>query len=334
LFKKGAPGIGLDIGSKKVKLVRLRKTKQGYSLVYFGSIPTPPGAVEAGFIHDPERLGECIGELVNDLKLKNKAVVSAVSGPQVYTRTLVMPRMKTSDQRVAIRYEATTFLPIPVDEAAIDISPLTFFEDEGGKKVDLFFVAVRKQQVDNLSQTCKVAGLRLAAVEIEPLALHRLLKDDGSGVQAFINIGATRSTFSVFNGEALKFYRHLSFGCSPFLLGPAMDMEGAVAGLDKVVLGNSEDHQYLLGDVISELSRSIEYYHMQNENEIKKLVLCGGGANIKGLDHALTQGISISVSNADSLYHVELPTDISEPVKQELSHDFAVALGLAAREVI
>ncbi|MGE5389704.1 MAG: type IV pilus biogenesis protein PilM [Deltaproteobacteria bacterium] len=334
MFKKGAPGIGLDIGSKKVKLVKLRKTKNGYTLVNYGSIPTPPGAVDSGFIHDPERLGECLGELVDDLRLKKKAVVSAVSGPQVYTRTLVMPRMKPAEQRAAIRYEATTFLPIPVDEASIDISPLTFFEDEGGKKVDLFFVAVRKQQVENLSQACKIAGLQLAAVEIEPLALHRLLKDNGSGVEAFINIGATRSTFSVFNGEALKFYRHLSFGCSPFLLGPSMDMEGGVTGLEKVVLGSREDHQYLLRDIISELARSIEYYHMQNGNEIKKLMLCGGAASIKGLDAVLTEGINISVTNADTLHQIELPAGITEAVRQELGNDYAVALGLAAREVI
>ncbi|NLW92858.1 MAG: type IV pilus assembly protein PilM [Syntrophomonadaceae bacterium] len=334
MSKKAAPGIGLDIGSRKVKIVQLKKTRNGYSLVNFGSIKTPPGAVDSGYIHDPERLGECLGELIVDLKLKNKAVVSAVSGPQVYTRTLVMPRMKPAEQRVAVRYEATTFLPIPVDEAAIDISPLTFFEDEEGKKVDLFFVAVRKQQVENLSETCRIAGIKLAAVEIEPLALHRLLKDDGLGVQAFVNIGATRSTFSVFNGEALKFYRHLSFGSSPFLLGPSMDMEGGVAGLEKVVLGSSEEHQFLLRDIISELSRSIEYYNMQNENEINKLMLCGGAASINGLDAVLAEGINISVINADTLDRIELPTDTSEAVRQEMGNDYAVALGLAAREVI
>jgi len=333
LFKKGAPGIGLDIGNKKVKLVRLRKTRDGFSLAEYGSIPTPPGAVEAGFVHDPEKLGEFLGQLVGDLKLKNKAVVSAVSGPQVYIRSLVMPRMKPVEQRAAIRYEATTFLPIPVDEASIDISPLTFFEDEGGKKVDLFFVAVRKQQVENLHLTCKIAGLKLAAVEIEPLALHRLLKPDNAGVQAFVNIGSSRSTFSVFNGEALKFYRHMSFGYSPFIPAGSAN-NGEATGLDQVELGNSEDHQYLLPDIIAELTRSVEYYHMQNQNGIKNLMLCGGGARIRGLDKVLAEGINITVINADTLQRIGLPADISDSHRQELRNDFAVALGLAAREVI
>lgn len=335
MFKKGAPGIGLDIGSKKVKLVRLRKVNDRYAMLAYGSIPTPPGSVEAGFIHDPERLGECLGELVGDLKLKKKAVVSAVSGPQVYTRSLVMPRMKPAEQREAVRYEATTFLPIPVDEASIDISPLNFFEDNEGKKVSLFFVAVRKQQVDNLRLACDIAGLKLAAVEIEPLALHRLLKADGAGGQAFVNIGASRSTFSVFQGEAPKFYRHLSFGSSPFLLQSKTQGNGqSAAGLDTIDLGSHDDHQYLLQDIIAELARSIEYYHMQNEAEIKKLLLCGGGARIKGLDKSLSEGLNLSVVNADTLSLIDLPTGTGDPAKQELKNDYSVALGLAAREVI
>lgn len=334
MLKKGAPGIGLDIGSKKVKLVRLRKTKDGYSLMTCGSIPTPPGSVDAGFVHDPERLGECLGQLVGDLKLKKKAVVSAVSGPQVYIRSLVMPRMKPAEQREAIRYEATTFLPIPVDEASIDISPLNFFEDNEGKKVDLFFVAVRKQQVENLRLACEIAGLRLAAVEIEPLALHRLLKADESGVQAFVNIGASRSTFSVFQGEALKFYRHLPFGCSPFLQGVAQNNEAAVTAIENIELGSSGDHQYLLSDIIAELARSVEYYHMQNQTGINKLLLCGGGARIKGLDKSLAEGLNISVTNADTLSQIKLAAGTNEKAEQELRYDYAVALGLAAREVI
>jgi len=333
LFNKAAPGIGLEIGDKTIKIARLRKTREGFALADYGSIPTPPGAVEAGFVNDPARLGEFLGQLVRDLGLRNKSVVSAVAGPQVYTRSLIMPRMKPEEQRAAIRYEATTFLPIPVDEASIDISPLTFFEDGEGKKVDLFFVAVRKQQVANLGLACKIAGLKLAAVEIEPLALHRLLKHDDSRVQAFVNIGSSRSTFSVFDGEALKLYRHMSFGFCSFI--PAEPGENEeVTRIDETEIGVSGDCQYLLRDSITELNRSIEYYHMQNPNEIKTLMLCGGGARVKGLEPVLAEGIKLSVTKADILHRIKVPAAISDSVRQELRHDFAVALGLAAREAI
>jgi len=329
-----APGIGLDIGNKKIKLVRIKRGGQGVKLVDYGCKFSPPGSVEAGMIQDPERLGERLGELVDDMKMSKQPAVSVVAGPQVYIRNFVMPRMKSRELKTAVRYESSTFLPIPIDEAAIDISPLQYFEDEEGKKVEVFFVAVRKLQVENLRLACEIAGLKLAAVEIEPLALHRLSSRDPSEQQVFVNVGASRSTFSVFKGEALIFNRHLSFGCSAFAQSYLHGQDTPFTGLQSIEIGSSGEHQYLVRDMIAELARAMEYYNMQKSETINNLWLCGGGAQLKGLDQALSEGINCPVSIFDSLRRVEIPDNIDETVRKELKYDYAVALGLAARGVI
>jgi len=79
LFSK-PPGIGIDIGSKKIKVARVKNTKQGIKVVSFDSISTPAGTVEAGNILNPERLGEELGLLVGKLKIKHNKVVSVVAG--------------------------------------------------------------------------------------------------------------------------------------------------------------------------------------------------------------------------------------------------------------
>ncbi len=333
LFSR-APGIGLDIGYKKIKLVRIKRSGSRVKLVDYGSKFSPAGCVEAGMIQDPERLGERLGELVHEMKLNKQPVVSVVAGPQVYIRNFVMPHMKSQELRTAVRYEATTFLPIPVDEAEIDISPLRYIEDEEGKKVEVFFVAVRKLQVDNLRLACEIAGLKLTAVEIEPLALHRLSSGDLPEQQAFLNIGASRSTFSVFHGEALTFHRHLSFGCSVFAQSYLHGQDTSFTGLQSIELGSSSEHQYLVRDMIAELARAMEYHAMQNAEPINTLWLCGGGARIKGLDEALTEGVNCRVAVFDSLARVEISNNIDEDTRDELKHDYAVALGLAARGVL
>ncbi|MEN6461952.1 MAG: type IV pilus assembly protein PilM [Syntrophomonas sp.] len=331
-----APGIGLDIGSKKIKLVTVRLWKKRVQIIDFGSIPTPPGVVEAGYILDPERLGEELGGLVATLKLKGKRVVSAVSGQQIYTRNLVMPRMKLKEMREAINFQATTFLPIPVEESAIDIFPLRNFEDDEGKKTEVFFVAVRQQQVDNLDTACRIAGLKLVAVEIEPLALFRLLgQNTNLGAQGFLNIGAVRSYFTVFHNGILIYYQSLAFGCSAFLRdNNYTNNENDSLGLDNIEIGQGNESYYLIKDIIAEVSRSVEYYHMQNEVGINKILLCGGGSRIKSLDVALATGIDQNVEIADTLADLDISNNINETEIQELKHDFSVALGLAVRKVI
>lgn len=330
-----APGIGLDIGSRKIKLVRVRKSSGGLQIIKWGSCLTPLGIVDAGVIHDPERLGEVIGDLVKEMDLQGRNVVAAVSGPQVYTRNLVMPKMKLSELKEAVKYEATTFLPIAVEEAAMDVFPLREFEDEDGKKLEVFFVAVRRQQVEYLQTTCSIAGLKVAVVDIEPLALNRALNHNSENhTVAFLNIGATRSYFSVFEDNLLVFNRHLAFGCSAFYQGDDFDLRTGDDGLDNVEITPGGQQDYLVRDIISEVARSAEYYHMQSPKPLEKIILCGGGSRLQGLEQAIATGINYSVEIVNPFTRFIQPAGLDEKGQRELRHDFVVALGLAARGVM
>lgn len=332
MFNK-APGIGLDIGSKKIKLARVKKVNNGLQVVKYGSLITPLGTVEAGNIFEPERVGEALGELVADLNLKGKSVISAVSGTQVYTRNLIMPRMKLEELKQTVTFEASTFLPIPIEEAAMDIFPLRNFEDEEGKKTEIFFVAVRRQQVENLQIVCQIAGLKLAAVEIEPLAVNRLLKEGNDyGVRAYLHIGASRSYYSVFREQVLIYHRYLSFGCSAFFEGKNPDNNDEM--IETINIKGDEQYNFLVRDIIAEVSRSIEYYTMQNEDKIEKILICGGGSRLHGLDEAIAANVNYPVETADNLPLLTLPGGINDRDNIELKHEFTVALGLAARGVI
>lgn len=333
LFNK-SPGIGLDIGSKKIKVARVKNSKQGIKLVGFDSIPTPPGTVETGNILDPARLGEELGQLVEKLKIKHQKVVSAVAGQQVYTRNIVMPRMSLEELKEAVSFQAINFLPIPVEDASIDIFPLRELEDDEGKKTELFFVAVRRQQVENLDTVCNFAGLNLVAVEIEPMAINRVLgRNNPAEVSAYLNIGASSSNFSVFKKNILVFYRSMSFGSSAFYEG--IGLNAGDINPEKIEFGQGNQYDYLTRDIIDDVTRSVEYYNMQNRGEaeqrVEKIWLCGGGSRFKGLDSSLAAGSGLEVEIANPLSELILPYELSEEQERDLKHDFLIALGLAAR---
>ena len=328
-------GIGLDIGGRMIKIAQVKNTKQGIKVLGFDRMDTPPGTVEGGNIIDPVVLGAELETLINRLKLKNKKVVSAVSGQQVYTRNIVMPRMKLDELKEAITFQAMNFLPIPVEDAAIDIFPLRDFEDEEGKQTEVFFVAVRRQQVENLDLVCKAAGLNLVAVEIEPLAVNRVLgRSNPEDFAAFLNIGGSRSHFSVFKKNVLVFYRSMSFGCSAFYEALKMNYPDGSGKPEDIHFGGGSIFDYLTRDIIDEVTRSVEYYNMQNrgdEEQIKKIWLCGSGSRFNGLDASLAAGSDLEIINADPLPALIIPNDINQEQLLDLKHDGLIALGLAAR---
>jgi len=317
-------GLGLDIGSRKIKLVSLFASQGKNPIIYrWDSMPTPPGTVEAGVILAPQLLGEALGELIQSGHYKNCSVTAAVSGVQVYTRNLIMPQMKIEELKEAVKYEAFRFLPIPVEDAAMDVFPLREREDDEGKKVEVFFVAVRRQQVENLKLICSIAGLRLRVVEIEPLAIQRVLNvHDNDRLIAYLNIGASHTHFSVFQGNVLVFNRHLPLGTMGLCLTTKPEMGQHYNELD-----------VLIRNIVSEVTRSVEYYHLQNFGSLDKMVLCGGGSRILNLDKLLASRINCEVEIANPLAGMILPPGIEKDKQRELQHDFAVALGLAVRGI-
>lgn len=329
-------GVGLDIGTRKIKLASVKKMGAQIRLMQYGEIPTPEGSVDAGNILEPETVGRCVQKLTSQLGLEGSKVFSAVSGQQIYIKNLVMPFMKTGELKEAAIFQAAEFLPIPIEEAAIDIFPFRHFEDDEGRKTEVFFAAARRQQVELLAEVCHDAGLRLAAVEIEPLAIYRTLeltaKDKIVGI---LNIGASRSQFSVFKTGLLSFLRSLSFGCSAFYQNIKGKTFKEDIHLEEIEAGEGSDYSYLVRDIMSELARSLEYYEMQNEGEaIERIFLCGGGSRLRNLDTYLTSGIGRTVKILDYTPPLWLPEGIAFSERQTLQHDFTIAMGLAVRGVV
>ncbi len=306
--------VGLDIGTFKTRLVHMMLMRDRYELIDYAALDTPTGAVENGVIIQPGLLGEKMGELTKELKLKGKMVISSVAGPQVYIRNIAMPKMKLNELRQAVYYQATTFLPIPVEEAVIDIFPMRNFDSDEGPKTELFFAAVRKQQVESLEECCRIAGLNMKIVDIEPLALNRVIANPNSfKTKAFLYIGATRSGFSVFDEESLLFYRPLALGAM---------------GID---FNQNQANDYFKREVLTEVTRSLEYYNMQFQAYPETIILCGYGSKLDELKEVLSENVTGLVQIGKLHNDITCPQHIDEATFHLLQYEYQIAIGLAMR---
>jgi len=324
--------VGLDVGSQSIKLVGMQKQRDTGNLKLFGQVAVPPGTVENGLINNPEEVGNELGKLVEQLKLKGSKVVSALSGQQVYTRLMTLPAMRPSEMRTAALYQSTSFLPISVDDITADIYPVRQFDDPQGKMAEVFFVAARKTQAENMVKACEIAGLKLTRLEIEPLALKTLYQPhlQKDKVSAVINIGAQRSYLSVFQSSTPVFIRSIGFGCTAFFqqIPQIVENECRLEDLN----AEDPDCQRLLRNLIDELVRSLDYFRLQNkEDSVTNILLCGGCARLGGIEEYLSRELNISVQLGSIVERIKLPPNITEEQKDDLRFDYPIALGLALR---
>lgn len=325
--------LGLDIGEKQTKLVELKKDAERYRITAYGSMATPPGAVDGGLVTDPVKLGDALKRLLQESQINPATpLVSAVAGQQVYTRLISLPTMKLDELRKAALYQASGFLPLNIEDVTADIYPVREYADSTGEKTEVLFVATRKSQVDSLFEACNRAGLKLKWVEIEPMGLARVyykqLTAPGADVRALVNIGASRSYIAFYECGLLVLLRSINFGCGVFYHQNEESQGREI--LAKVDVG-SEEFSSPMADFVGELSRSLSYAQIQLKFETESLSLTGGGARIPGMAEFLSRSLQLPCYSARPGEHIHLPAGINEREKMELVHDFPVAIGLALR---
>lgn len=240
------PIVGLDIGSQQIKAVEVRPTKGGFAVTALGIAPTPVGAVQNNMITDPKVMAQALKALFKDNGIGTKRVVGSVAGQNtVVVRVIEVPRMTDAELKETMKWEVERHVPFAPSETVMDYQalPLNGPPDEANPNMEVLLAVAQQDVVANFIDALFAAGLDPAAIDIEPLAAGRALLDivDGKPVfrppapvlpsaapaegeftgdfgdlnaaqeetAAIINIGASNTDISIFQGGQLVFPRSL-----------------------------------------------------------------------------------------------------------------------------
>ena len=124
--------VGLDVGTHAVRAVELTLGRDRPVLTGFGQVALPVGAVQHGEILDPALVSASLRRLWSEAGFRTRRVIVGVGNQRVIVRHVELPRMSEADLRSAIRFEAESLIPIPVDEAVLDFQIL----EEGPQATD------------------------------------------------------------------------------------------------------------------------------------------------------------------------------------------------------
>src|SRR3989475_9750719 len=121
LLPTGGATVGIDIGTRAIKVAQIRRTGKGPELQRFGIASTPRGSVEGGLVLDPQAVAQVLRGLLRTARIGARRAIIAVTGQNVLARVLRFPPIPEDEVKRAIRWEAERHLPFPVDEAVIDV---------------------------------------------------------------------------------------------------------------------------------------------------------------------------------------------------------------------
>jgi type IV pilus assembly protein PilM len=353
--------IGLDIGSHSIKLVGLEMTSRGPFLTHVGIKEIPYG----GEKEDPTFISEIIKALFREVGLKPGKVNLTISGSGVHVRRIVIPSMPKAELNEAVRWEMKSHLPFPIESAQIGFHILDEFMEKDLKKLDLIAVACPNHYIDRVLSIAEGAGLNPIHLSVGPfaiwnvlLALDQLKKEE---VVALVDLGAEKTGIYVFNDRILQFTREVTPAgmdlTRAIMDGMSSEEESTLiferAEKIKLQMGIPSKAFYektgnhstdlskipflvrpVLERLTAEIGRSLDYYRSQFSVErIDRLLLCGGGANLKNLDTSLSDELRLSVQRFNPLKEILFDAKkIDTQLLDQTGPVFTVAAGVAVPE--
>lgn len=355
---------GIDISDLSLKIAKIKKKKRSFVLSSLAETPIKSGLISDGEIKDSASLTEVIRRAVKNIqgeKLNTNYVIASLPEEKSFLQIIQLPKMKEEEIRKAIYFEAENYVPLPMDQVYLDfqvVPPLYGHLDH----IDALIAALPKKIVDSYLECLKGAGLKPVAFEIESQALSRaLVKNEVSpSPLLLIDLGATRTSFIVFSGHSLRFTTSIQVSSQNFTEAIADNLKVSLSdaenlkvkyGLEKKdqprettkdVDSKSEVFEALvpsLTDLVEQIKKYLEYYqshffheHFPKENRVvKKILISGGGSNLKGLAEFLSVELKIPVEKADPLVNILLKKQKIPPRGGSENLSFATAIGLALR---
>lgn len=342
--------VGLDIGTFAVRAAEV-SLGANPTLLNFGQVALPPGAVRNGEIVDSEAVGAAIRRLWSDGKFKAKSVVVGVANQRVIVRQAELPAMSDVDMRSALQFEAQELIPIPLDEAVLDFQVLEeFLAPDGELRAKLLIAAAQRDMVRTHLAAVERAGLSPRMVDLAPFALIRALGAEldlaDGGAEAIICIGGGVTNVVVHEQGVPRFVRVLLVGGDDITEAIATDLsvdldaaedlkrragsESADAA-DAAVMQAQRIVAARLTPLIEEIRGSLDYYLAQADSApISRVLVTGGTSRTAGVLERLQQALGGRVEAAHPLVSLRVgKIGLSETQLIDIEPVLAVPVGLA-----
>jgi len=221
MFGKKKSTVGLDIGSSSIKVVEIVRERTGDRLVNYGISEPLSEAIVDGEIMDRQMVQEAISNLMESRQIRNKNVVTAVSGRAVIVKKILMDRLTEEDAKEAIQWEAEQHVPYDVNDVSLDFQIINPNVDQ--KKMQVLLVAAKKDMIQSHAEIIREAGLSPSIIDVDSFAIQNAVEANYDQIPgetvALLNIGAEITNLNIIRDGVPHFTKDLSVGANSLVEG-------------------------------------------------------------------------------------------------------------------
>lgn len=335
--------LGIDIGTKAIKVLQISGKSGEYSVTDFCRIPVDPD----------QPLGEQIGRAIRARQFdKGAMIIVGISGKNVFVRHHIMTSIADAkERRESVKFEIPKFIPgQDIEDLAFDSQKLEDLaaNEKGERDMRALIVGVRRAYLETYLSALDMAKVEPDVIDVEACALFNAyalvglinpFEADPKKTVTLVDVGASKTNLHIARGWDSFFARESYKGGN--------DVTEAIAG--RFALGQQEAEQMkinpgenlvpvlesidvVLQDIANEIRSAVDYFETQYEVPVDEILITGGASNTPGLAETAEKVCQKKVTKWRPVDVIpkKLPPEASEELAQNA--DMAtMALGLAAR---
>ncbi len=349
---------GIEIGQAGLKAVHLRYAEAADQVLAMGHqyIPHPKILSQPDAIPE-ELIPQAIATFLEANDVRGSRVAISLPGPTSLARFINLPPVESNKVAQIVEYEAKQQIPFDLDDVIWSYQKISGSVDEDSgymlnAEVGLF--AMKRDQVYETLQPFLDAGIEVDLVQIAPLALYNFVCYDQMGVRVeddpddfeehtiVLDMGTDNTTLLITNGAKI-WIRNVPLGGNHFTRALTKEMKLTFTKAEhlKCHATKSEDPRAVFqalrpvfNEYVSEIQRSIGYFSSVNRDaKIVRVLGCGNGFKLAGLQKFLQQSLQYDVERVESLKGVIGEKVLNSDEFQDNVLTFAVPLGLALQSL-
>ncbi|HUC02154.1 MAG TPA: type IV pilus assembly protein PilM [Candidatus Paceibacterota bacterium] len=352
-FFRSESYLGIDIGTTSIKAAEIAAGKKAPRVVNYGILESSGYLARAnqalqtsGLKIFEEDAVALLKALVKELGTNTRDAVASLPPFDVFMTLVDFPAMEAKDIAKALVYQAKQYVPMPLDEVALDWMKVGDYQDDKGfAHQKILLISVPQEQIKKYQRMFAAAGLRLRALEIESLSVARIFANDPTPT-IIVDIGS-RSTNIIFMEKGVLAWSAQS-DIAAASLTQALASSLGINPLraeelkkERGILGTGPNYELstimmpFLDAIINEVKKETYTYHQQYPTamQAERVVLAGGGANLSGIEKYFEKQFEVPVVKASPFSRFEYPDAIA-PFLPELDAPMTVVLGLGMKEFV
>jgi type IV pilus assembly protein PilM len=303
--------------------------------------PLLPDAIVEGEIMDYGLVSDTVRGLFQEMGVKGAEVVTAVGGHDVIIKKIEMDRMKESDAREVIRWEAEQHVPFDIKSVELDFQILNPHEE--GMQMEVLLVAAKRELVDNKVGLLQDAGINPRVIDIDAFALHNAFEHNypeaQSGIIGLVNVGHETTNVNILENGVPILTRDIPFGSRRIREDLQRERGLTAEQAEDVVQAREtvDDLERFVESSADEIAVGIErasaFLMTREDGEtLGRIFLSGGGARVPGMVEALARRMNVETHLVNPFERVPVRSGAAGEVSiDEAAPMLLLPLGLALR---